>query len=127
MFQTIQSSKSLRTFIGAKDFNVSKAFYLELNFKEFLISPKLSYFNFNVNENIGFYLQDYYVKNWVNNTMLFLEVGNITEAYETIKDLDLESKFNKVRLHPIKQEDWGQVFFLHDPSGVLWQIGSFTP
>ena len=36
--------KSIRSFIGAKDFDVSRAFYQELGFTEIPIDAKMSYF-----------------------------------------------------------------------------------
>ena len=39
--------------------------------------------------------------------------------------LDLPSKYNSVRLTPIREYDWGKECFLHDPSGILWHIGEF--
>ena len=54
---------SIRTFIGSKDFLESRTFYARLGFEEISISPKMSYFK--ANESLGFYLQDAYVKDWV--------------------------------------------------------------
>ncbi len=57
---------SIRTFIGAKDFEASKQFYTELG-----------------------------------------------------------SKYERVKLTPIKEYDWEKECFMHDPSGVLWHFGEF--
>jgi predicted lactoylglutathione lyase len=54
------NAKSIRAFIGAKDFEVSRNFYRDLGFQESIISKNMSYFK--VFENIGFYLQEAYVK-----------------------------------------------------------------
>lgn len=48
-------AKSIRTFIGAKNYDESRTFYQELGFEEVILSPKMSLFK--VNENLGFYLQ----------------------------------------------------------------------
>lgn len=58
-------AKNIRTFIGAKNYDESRTFYLELGFKEVILNDKMSLFK--VNENLAFYLQKYYVKKWVNN------------------------------------------------------------
>jgi hypothetical protein len=47
-------AKSIRAFIGAKNFEVSSAFYREIGFEEVSLDAKMSYFK--VNENLGFYL-----------------------------------------------------------------------
>lgn len=115
--------KSIRTFIGAKDYNVSREFYLDWGFKEIRIPDKMSYFFM---DDFGFYLQDYYVKNWVNNSMIFLEVKELESSLDHIKKLELQNKYKGVKITGITYNDWGNVFFLHDPSGVLWQIGEFN-
>jgi hypothetical protein len=115
--------KSIRTFIGAKDYNLSRQFYLDFGFEEFKTSPKMSYFKCG---DFGFYLQDAYVRRWVDNSMVFLEVDNVKEHLSHIKKLDLTSKYKKVRISEIYYKDWGNEYFVHDPSGILWHIGAFN-
>lgn len=117
------SPKSIRTFIGAKDFKESRAFYAELGFTEVQLSPKMVLIK--VNETLSFYLQDYYVKDWVNNSMIFLEVDHLEKCWEDINNKRLAKKYKMVKFSKIKKEDWGSEFFLHDPSGVLWHFGKF--
>lgn len=117
------SIKSMRPFFGAKDFNESRQFYCDLNFEEVIISHDMSVFK---NENFAFYLQKAYVKDWVDNSMIFLEVDDVEYYLEEIKKLDLVSKYKRVRLSEIAHNPWGKEFFLHDPSGILWHIGSFN-
>ena len=116
-------AKSIRAFIGAKDFEVSRRFYRDLGFVENVISPDMSYF---AADGLGFYLQGAYVKDWVDNTMLFLEVDNVERHYDELKRLDLPNRYENVRLTPIRTEVWGKECFLHDPSGILWHFGEFT-
>ncbi len=121
---TFCKSISIRPFIGAKNFDASRSFYLDLGYREVYISSKLVLFK--VNEKLSFYLQDYYNKSWIDNSMLFLEVDNIQESYRDIKARNLSEKYKSVRLSDIVTEVWGQEFFLHDPSGILWHIGTFS-
>lgn len=114
--------KSLRSFIGAKDFELSRSFYRDWGFEEHIIDSKMSYFKMN---NMGFYLQDYYVKQWINNLMIFMEISDVEGYWKDLQSLELPKKYPKVRLVPIKKYDWGQECFVHDPSGVLWHIGEF--
>ena len=74
----------------------------------------------------GFYLQDAYVRDWIHNSMIFLEVENIEAYWNELIALDLQVKYETVKLVPIKNEAWGKEFFVHDPSGVLWHIGTFN-
>lgn len=114
--------KSIRTFIGAKDYNVSRNFYMDLGFEEVKIADTMSFFK---SGDFGFYLQDHYSRNWVHNSMIFLEVKNLELHLEHIKSLRLEEKYKKVKISEIVHNDWGSEFFIHDPSGVLWHIGAF--
>ena len=114
--------KSIRPFIGAKDFELSKAFYREMGFEEVLLPPKMALFK---KGDFGFYLQDAYVKDWVDNTMIFLEVENLEAHLEHLKSLNLPQKFKGVRVSEPVHNDWGSEYFVHDPSGILWHIGTF--
>ena len=116
-------AKTIRTFIGAKNYEESRKFYQELGFEEVVLSPKMSLFK--VNENLGFYLQKYYVKKWCDNSMVFLEVDNVDKCFADLLTRDLPNKFKGVKLSPIKSFDWGRECFLHDPSGVLWHFAQF--
>jgi len=117
-------SKSIRPFLGSKNFDESRRFYDELGFEEFVINPKLSFFD---SENaIGFYLQDYYEKKWVNNTMVFYEVDDVTGCYEEMLGKKFDTKYKYARVTELKEEGWGTTFNLYDPSGILWFFGSFS-
>lgn len=114
---------SIRPFIGAKDFAVSRSFYRILGFTEVVISPVVSYFTL---QGVGFYLQDAYVQDWVGNTMLFLEVADAEQYWADLTALDLPGNYEGTRIIPLRQEAWGKVGFLHDPAGNLWHVGEFT-
>ncbi len=114
--------QSLRPFLGCKDYYLSKQFYHDLGWEVNDISHNMSVVT--ITNNFSFYLQDAYVKDWVENTMLFLEIDDVLKYYEHLKSLKLGEKFPEVKLHPIKQEDWGMEFFLLDPSTILWHFGS---
>jgi hypothetical protein len=115
-------AKSIRTFIGAADFEESRAFYKDIGFKESIISKGFSLFTIN---SLGFYLQNAYVKDWIDNSMIFLEVDNVGRYYDELQKLELHKKYTAVKLIPIKEYEWGKECFLHDPSGVLWHFGEF--
>ena len=116
------NAKSIRPFIGAKNFELSRQFYRDLEFEERVISHDMSLF---LTGGLGFYLQDAYVQDWVDNTMLFLEVDDVERFWNELVTLDLPAKYEAVRLVPIRNLDWGRECFLHDPSGILWHFGEF--
>ncbi|WP_234988815.1 VOC family protein [Hymenobacter daecheongensis] len=83
----------------------------------------MSYFS---RQGVGFYLQHAYVQDWVDNTMLFLEVADVEQYWAELTALDLPGKYKGVRIMPIRQEAWGKEGFIFDPSGILWHIGEFN-
>jgi hypothetical protein len=116
---------SLRPFVGAKDFALSRRFYHDFGFAESVLAPRLSYFS---TQGFGFYLQDAYVPDWVDNTMLFLEVGDVEAYWTTLQARDLPGRYPGVKVSAIREEAWGKEGFVHDPAGILWHIGEFrTP
>ena len=115
--------KSMRPFIGAKDFILSRNFYSDLGFTEVILSSNLSVFK---SGEFAFYLQDAFVKDWVDNTMVFLEVADVNRFWEELLSSTIASKYPTVKLVPIKEYDWGRECFIHDPSGILWHIGQFS-
>lgn len=121
-FTMIHLAKSIRPFIGSKDFEISKRFYKDLGFEEHVISNNLSVFH---SGTLSFYLQDAYVKDWLDNTMVFMEVVDVQSYWDNLLLLDLPSKYKDVRQIPIRHLDWGSECFLHDPSGILWHFGEF--
>lgn len=114
--------KSIRPFIGAKNYAISRQFYQDLGFQEIILATNMSYFK---SDNLGFYLQDAYVKDWVDNTMIFMEVEDVPKFYNNLLALNLPAKYIGVKLIPIREQLWGSECYLHDPSGVLWHFGAF--
>jgi hypothetical protein len=117
-------AKSIRPFIGAINFKESREFYKELGFEESIISKDMSLFK--VTDKLGFYLQDANVEDWINNTMLFLEVDDVNRYWNELQSLGLHQKYKNVRLTSIKEYGWGKECFMHDPSGILWHFGQFN-
>ena len=112
----------MRPFIGAKNYEVSRAFYRDLGIEETVLDD-MSVFK---TGNMAFYLQNAYIKDWIDNTMIFLEVDDTARYWNELSALNLPAKYEGVRLTPIKQYPWGRECFLHDPSGILWHFGEFN-
>lgn len=122
-FKTMeQKAKSIRPFIGAKDYELSRRFYRDLGFQEVVLSHDMCLFK---TGEIAFYLQKAYVRDWIDNTMIFVEVEDVDAYFKELSALDLPAKYQGARLTPIRNEDWGRECFLHDPSGILWHFGQF--
>jgi hypothetical protein len=114
---------SIRPFLGAVDFNISRRFYKDMGFEETPLSYNLSVFK---TPTIAFYLQDAYVKDWVDNTMVFVEVADVNQYWAQLIAKNLHDKYPGVRLTPIRTHDWGSECFVHDPSGILWHFGQLN-
>lgn len=115
-------AKSIRPFIGAKDFKLSRNFYRDLGFQEKILAPDMSLFK---TGELGFYLQDANIRDWIDNTMIFLEVEDVGRYWKELLALNLATKYKGVQLTPIREYDWGRECFMHDPSGILWHFGEF--
>jgi catechol 2,3-dioxygenase-like lactoylglutathione lyase family enzyme len=120
----VNQALSIRPFIGSKNYEESRAFYNDLGFKEVVIEPKMSLII--VKENLAFYLQNAFVKDWIENTMIFLEIENVETFYEELKNKKLSEKYKDVKLSHIKIRDWGKEIHLLDPAGILWHFGKFN-
>ncbi len=113
----------IRPFLGSADFEVSRRFYRELGFREVVLSDQMSAFNSGA---VWFYLQRYFVQEWVDNTMVFLEVSDLECQRSAILESGLVDRYEGGRVSEIQENEWGREFFMHDPSGNLWHIGSFS-
>jgi hypothetical protein len=115
---------SIRSFIGSSDFSRSRRFYSTIGFTEVPLGEKMSYFEYQ--KHIGFYLQDYHVKAWIDNSMLFLELEDAAAYRDHLLSLEIHKDFPEVKITDIKYLDWGHEFFMHAPDNILWHIGGFN-
>ena len=83
------NAKSIRPFIGAKNFEISRNFYKDLGFHESVLGNTMSYF---YSGEFGFYLQDAHVKDWIDNTMVFMEIGDLEQFWNQLITLKLAEK-----------------------------------
>ena len=120
--KTIPGSGLIRTFLPAKDFVVEKQFYHDLGFTLGYDAADLCVF---YSGNYSFYLQDYYVKDWADNFMMFMEVKDLDSAYHHMLALNLKVKYPTIRITKPEKEHWGRVFRIITPTGVLWYFGEF--
>lgn len=121
----ITNVKSIRPFIGSKDFKISKEFYHLIGFKGHELDKGMSLFI--LDENFSFYLQDYYVKEWIENTMVFVELTNIEKTQDFILSLELDKRFDGVRIRSNIHFEHGMELHLIDPAGVCWHFCEFGP
>ena len=116
--------KDLRPFIGAKDYDVSQRFYTELGFSVDHDDGDLSLLSY---DNVSFYLQHYYQREWCDNTMIHLTVNSAAAWYKRAAQVIEEGGYQLARVSAPKQQSYGAlVTHLWDPSGVLWHLAERT-
>jgi catechol 2,3-dioxygenase-like lactoylglutathione lyase family enzyme len=117
-----QTVRSLRAFVPAKDFELSKRFYADLGFEVHDIGPALASVSAGAH---SFFLQDSYVPHWADNCMLYLLVDDLGTWWDRIQAADLPGRYGVRPPRAPTREPWGHdVVHVVDPSGVLWHIAA---
>ncbi|MEM7018736.1 MAG: VOC family protein [Pseudomonadota bacterium] len=107
----------IRTFVPAKDFEISKSFYLDLGWEIIWDDDHLAVME---NADQCFYLQNYYVKDWADNFMLHVSVDDAESWKQHVSKLIEKGKYPGIRVDGPKQESYGAlVTYVWDPSGIL--------
>lgn len=115
--------KDIKTFVGAKDYQLSKYFYTALGWKLNFETEQLSELELG---GFRFYLQNYYEKTWCENSMLHIVVADVHAWHEKIHAILEKHSFGTARIEPPKKQDYGaMVSFVWDPSGVLLHFAQF--
>lgn len=110
----------LKTFVPAKDFELSKRFYLDLGFNENWGDGQVCELEIG---GYRFLLQKFYVKEHAANFMMSLMVENADAWWEHINEIGLLDKYDLYMAKPPELQPWGlRVLYLTDPTGVLWHI-----
>ena len=110
----------LKTFVPAKDFALSKRFYLDLGFTENWGNEQTAELQLG---GYRFLLQSFYVKDHAENFMMHLMVEDADAWWAHIKAIGLTEKYDLHMARPPELQPWGlRVLYLTDPTGVLWHI-----
>lgn len=110
----------IKAYVPARDFALSRRFYVDLGFNEELLSPDMAYFNAG---HCSFLLQNFYVKEHADNFMMHMLVADVEAWWERVVSQDLAGRYG-VRTIPPQDQPWGiRDFCLVDPTSVLWRIG----
>ncbi|NMH26800.1 VOC family protein [Flavobacterium silvaticum] len=115
--------REIITFISSgKDYAKSIGFYVDMGFGLEWSNHEISSLKLG---NCRFFLQNY-PSEWMHgNFMMALEVENVDDWWTKLSSLNLESKYEGVRLKAPQDYPWGKrEIHLSDPNGVLWHISS---
>jgi len=107
----------LRLFLPSLDYQVSIRFYQKIGFEIAWQSDELTIMK---HLELEFFIQNAYVKDWAENTMIQLFVEDIQKFYIQIEAMKKE--FPMIRFKSIQEEDYGTTFHLLDPAGVLIHV-----
>jgi predicted lactoylglutathione lyase len=109
-------------FLPAKDYELSKQFYAYIGFSLGDETTDESRYTECILEDNVFILQDYYVVDWAENTMLTITVPNLDE-FLTLLQASIENKnpFG-IKVKGPLDAGYGRQLHLLDPSGILWHV-----
>lgn len=110
----------LKTFVPAKDPELSKQFYVDLGFTINWSNPEISELQIG---SFRFLLQKFYVQQHAGNFMMSLQVEDADAWWEHIERHEFTKKYPGIICKPPAMQPWGiRVLYVSDPSGVLWHI-----
>ena len=113
-----QTVTAMRPMVPAKDFEISKRFFVELGFHPRPLTDQLVEMQLGV---FSFILQGYYVREWADNFVVHVTVSDVGLWWDHIVSLDLPARYG-VKIGAPQSEDWAVVAGVTDPSGVLWRF-----
>jgi hypothetical protein len=114
--------QTLRPFIPAKDFAISKLFYQHIGFSVDRVFSDGSGGILSLGAS-SFILQTFFVKEHAENYMMQLVVEDIDQWWCHIQTAKLPEIFGVVAPKPPQMQPWGIVVcYVVDPTGVLWHI-----
>jgi uncharacterized glyoxalase superfamily protein PhnB len=110
----------LNAFVPAKDFNLSKQFYLDIGFELAWGNHEIARFKIS---SFSFLLQNFHVQQHSENFMMSLMVEDADRWWEHFERIELREKYPRIILKPPAMQPWGiRVLYVSDPTGVLWHI-----
>ena len=110
--------RAMRPMVPAKDFEISKRFYIELGFQPRPLTDRLVEMQLGV---FSFILQAYYVREWADNFVVHVTVSDVGLWWRHIVSLDLPARYG-VKTQAPESQGWAVVAGVTDPSGVLWRF-----
>ena len=113
----------IKAFVPAKNFELSKQFYIDLGFTMASEGGGIAYFHVG---NASFLLQDFCAESLAENFMMHLLVEDVQAWWDQVQASGVLAKYG-VKVTPLEDQPWRmRDFCLYDPSGVLWRIGQNT-
>jgi catechol 2,3-dioxygenase-like lactoylglutathione lyase family enzyme len=122
--QLIPEIRAFRPFLPAQDYQTSLRFYKTLGFHAYPLGDGLAELSLGTH---AFLLQNQYVKEWADNTVMHVLVEDVRAWWRHIESLDLAKQFAVQAPVAPRVEPWGlTVAYVFDPSGLLWHFAQDT-
>src|ERR1700722_17325622 len=80
---------AMRPIVPAKDFEISRQFYIELGFEPRILTDRLVELRLGA---FSFILQAYYVAQWADNFVMHMRVSDVKLWWQRIDSLDLATR-----------------------------------
>jgi len=113
-----------KPFVPAQDFALSKRFYTSLGWKLNWEMDGLAELE---PADSRILLQDFYVREWAENWMLYVVVDDARAWFEHVDARIGEGSFGDARVQEPREEAYGALLtYVHDPSGVLIHFAEST-
>jgi hypothetical protein len=109
---------AMRPMAPAKDFEISKRFYIELGFQPRSLTDRLVEMQLGA---FSFILQDYYVREWADSCVMHVTVSDVDLWWDHIASLDLAARYG-AKIQAPQPQGWAVVAGVTDPCGVLWRF-----
>jgi hypothetical protein len=97
--------KALRPTVPARDFDTSLQFYSDLGFQSRMLTANLAEMILDAH---SFPLQNHYVQDWVDNSVIHLFVSDLRLWSEHIVALDLGTRY-RIKTRPPRNEGWRDI------------------
>ncbi len=110
------SITSLKAYVPAQNFEISKGFYRAMGFTMSEGWGGTADFDLNGHR---FRLQNYYVKDWAENFMMVIGVPDIEAWHQRAKQVVGSGAYAPARYMPPEPVDDASVLHVWDPCGVL--------
>jgi hypothetical protein len=86
----LRTVSAMRPMVPAKDFEISKRFYIELGFQPRLLTDRLVEMQLGA---FSFILQAYYVREWADHLVVHVTVSDVGLWWDHIMSLDLPERY----------------------------------
>jgi catechol 2,3-dioxygenase-like lactoylglutathione lyase family enzyme len=111
------STSDIKPFIGSKNYEESRDFYVAMGWVLNFDTGDISEMQLGTQR---FYLQNYYQRNWCQNSMLHISVEDAQSWYTHAVNTLASKKHGAAKVRPPTEQDYGAlVTFVWDPAGVL--------